>query len=72
MDAETVREELGGEREEWVKTLERATAISLGRAHVIRTEKPETIQAFVMYLVRKQSVCKPSIETCSESQRKRS
>ncbi|CAD6573709.1 MAG: hypothetical protein ASARMPREDX12_006213 [Alectoria sarmentosa] len=51
MDAETVREELGGEREEWVKTLERATAISLGRAHVIRTEKPETIQAFVMYLI---------------------
>lgn len=53
MDAETVRHELGGEREEWVKALEKATAISLGRAHVIRTEKPETIQAFVMYLVRK-------------------
>lgn len=51
MDAETVREELGGEREEWVDTLEKATAFSLSRAHVIRTEKPETIQAFVMYLI---------------------
>lgn len=71
MDAEVVREELGGEREEWVKTIEKATAISLGRAHVIRTEKPETIQAFVMYLVRKKSVCKPWIETCSASQRRR-
>lgn len=59
MDAETVREELGGEREEWVDTLEKATAFSLSRAHVIRTEKPETIQAFVMYLVRHASVCKP-------------
>lgn len=51
MDAETVREELGGDREEWVKALEEATAISLSRAHVIRTEKPETMQAFVMYLI---------------------
>ncbi len=57
MDAETVREELGGERERWVKTLEKATVISLSRAHVIRTEKPETMQAFVMYLVRKLPVC---------------
>ena len=52
MDAETIRVELGGERGDWVKTLEKAAAISLSRAHVIRTEKPETIQAFVMYLVR--------------------
>ena len=53
MDAETVRNVLGRGREEWVKALEKATAVSLGRAHVIRTAKPETIQAFVMYLVRK-------------------
>lgn len=71
MDAKTVREELGGEKEEWVEALEKATAISLGRAHVIRTEKPETIQAFVVYLVRKSFVCKPWIETCSESQQRR-
>ena len=71
MDAETVREELGGDREEWVKALEKATAISLGRAHVIRTEKPETIQAFVMYLVRKSSVCMSWIETRSESRQRR-
>ena len=56
MDAETIRVELGGQREEWVKNLEKAAAISLSRAHVIRTEKPETIQAFVMYLVRETSV----------------
>ena len=58
MDTETVKEELGGEREQWVKILEKATAISLSRAHVIRTKKPETIQAFVMYLVRKALLCK--------------
>ena len=58
MDAKTIREELGGEREQWVKILEKAAAISLSRAHVIRTEKPETIQAFVMYLVRKASICR--------------
>ena len=66
MDAETVRQELGGERDQWVKTLEKSTAISLSRAHVIRTEKPETIQAFVMYLVRKASVCRSSKEAFSE------
>ena len=53
MNAKTVREELGGEREQLVETLEKAAAISLSRAHVIRTEKLETIQAFVMYLVRR-------------------
>lgn len=58
MDAETVRDVLGGEREEWVKTLEKATALSLSRANVIRTEKPETMQAFVMYLVRYASIRK--------------
>ena len=58
MDAETAREELGSGKEQWVKTLEKATAISLSRAHVIRTEKPETMQAFVMYLVRKAPICK--------------
>lgn len=68
MDAETVQEELGGERGQWVETLEKATAMSLSRAHVIRTEKPETIQAFVIYLVRKASVCSPMRETCSRSQ----
>lgn len=65
MDAQTVREDLGGERQQWVTTLEKVTAISLSRAHVIRTEKPETIQAFVMYLVRKTSVCRSS-KTCSK------
>lgn len=67
MDAEAVREELKGDREVWVKTLEKATAISLSRAHAIRTEKPETMQAFVMYLVRKSSVCRSWVETCRES-----
>lgn len=71
MDAETVRLELGGERKEWVEALEKATAVSLGRAHAIRTEKPETIQAFVMYLVSKASVCKSSMDTCGQSQRRR-
>ena len=52
MNAKTVREELGCEREQLVETLEKAAAISLSGAHVIRTEKLETIQAFVMYLVR--------------------
>ena len=52
MDAETVRQELRGEREEWVKNLEKATAYALSLAHVVRTERPETMQAFVMYLVR--------------------
>ena len=67
MDAQSVREDLGGERQQWVKTLERVTAVSLSRAHVIRTEKPETIQAFVMYLVRKASICRSS-KTCSKSE----
>ena len=58
MDAESVTQELGGERDEWVQALEKATAISLSRAHVIRTEKPETMQAFVMYLVRNGSLCR--------------
>ena len=70
MDAETIRVELGGEREEWVKTLEKAAAISLSRAHVIRTEKPETIQAFVIYLVREASVAWFLKETCSKFQRR--
>ena len=70
MDAEAVREELGGDKGVWVKTLENATAISLGRAHVIRTEKPETIQAFVMYLVRNSSFCRFWIETCREPQQR--
>ncbi len=65
MDAGNVREELGGKRQDWVEALEKATAISLSRAHVIRTEKPETIQAFVMYLVRKAWACKFWTETCS-------
>ena len=67
MDAEAVRNVLGGEREEWVKALENATAISLGRAHVIRTAKPETIQAFVMYLVRKHLVANLWRKPCSDS-----
>ena len=70
MDAETVREELGGEREECVKALEKATAFSLSRAHVIRTEKPETMQAFVMYLVRNASLRKFWIKNCRESPRR--
>ena len=72
MDAETVRNVLGGERGEWVKALEKATAISLGRAHVIRTAKPETIQAFVMYLVRKRLLANLWRETCSDSHSRRS
>ena len=72
MDAESVRQELGGEREDWVKALEKATAISLSRAHVIRTEKPETMQAFVMYLVRNTSLCRLSVETCNNSGPRRS
>lgn len=67
MDAEAVREELGGDRVVWVKTLEKATATSLSRAHAIRTEKPETMQAFVMYLVRESSFCGPLVETCRET-----
>ena len=67
MDAESVREELGGERELWVEALEKATAISLSRAHVIRTEKSETMQAFVMYLVRTALLCKPCAKTYSDS-----
>ena len=67
MDAKTVRKELGGERKEWVEILEKATANSLTRAHVIRTEKPETIQAFVMYLVRKRPFHKSCIEPCNGS-----
>ena len=66
MDAETIRVELGGEREQWVKTLEKAAAISLSRAHVVRTEKPETVQAFVMYLVREASVAWSLTKTCSK------
>ena len=72
MDAEAVREELGGDRQVWVKTLEKTTAISLSRAHVIRTEKPETIQAFVMYLVRKLSCCKSWVETCIATKQRHS
>lgn len=72
MDAKTVREELGGDREEWVKTLEEATALSLSRANVIRTTKPETMQAFVMYLVRQWICLQVLIETCSEPQQRRS
>ena len=67
MDAETVRNQLGGGREEWVKALEKATAISLSRAHVIRTAKPETIQAFVMYLVRKHLLASFWRKTCNDS-----
>ena len=67
MDAETVRIVLGGEREEWVKDLEKATAISLGRAHVIRTAKPETMQAFVMYLVRKHLLANLWRKLCGDS-----
>ena len=70
MDTETIRVELGGEREQWVKILEKAAAISLSRAHVIRTEKPETIQAFVMYLVREASVAWSLKETCSKFQQR--
>ena len=70
MDAGTIRMELGGERGEWVKTLEKAAAISLSRANVIRTEKPETIQAFVMYLVSEASVAWSLKETCSKFQRR--
>ena len=58
MDAESVREELGGERDQWIEALEKATAISLSRAHVIRTAKSETMQAFVIYLVRNALLCK--------------
>ena len=72
MDAETVRNVLGGEREEWVKALEKVTAISLGRAHVIRTAKPETIQAFVMYLVRKNLLANLWKKTCSDPYSRRS
>ena len=49
---ETVTNEYGTSKAELVDSFKEGTEAALSRANVVRTTKFETLQAFVMYLVR--------------------
>lgn len=53
MPAEKIQSELGCSKESLVQNFKEGTESALARANFIRTTKVETLQAFVMYLVRK-------------------
>lgn len=51
MSEERARNGFGRERSQLVEDFRVATEIALSRAHILRTTKLETLQAFVMYLI---------------------
>ncbi len=52
MDESTIWRDFGVSKESLIDNFKLGTETALGRANFLRTTKVETLQAFIMYLVR--------------------